>query len=192
MGGNDSLIQRLNRDFETAQVQGFTAGTSHAQEEDPILRRTPINYGNQQCQHTAFIFNLVGAPELTQKWSRAVIDSVYRKVSPYDGYRGDEDQGQMGALAVLMKIGLFQVDGGCSEDPVYQIGSPIFDRIEIELNPDYYPGGRFVISGTPNSSENIYIQSLKLNDQAVTDFQIRHSDLVKGGVLDLIKMKNDE
>ncbi len=185
MGGNDSLVSRLNRDFEIAQQQGFTAGRSHEQEEHPLLSRTPINYGNQPSLHTAFIFNLAGAPHLTQKWSRAVIDSVYSQVSPYHGYRGDEDQGQMGALAVLMKIGLFQVDGGCAEDPLYQIGSPVFDRIEIDLHPDYYPGGRFVISGTPNSGENIYIHSLKLNGEVLTKFEVKHSEITSGGVLEM-------
>ena len=185
MGGTDSLVKRLNGDFEVAQLQGFTAGKSHDQENDPNLRRVPINYGNQPSMHTAFIFNLAGAPELTQKWSRAVIDSIYTKVSPYDGYNGDEDQGQMGALAVLMKIGLFQVDGGCTEDPVYQIGSPIFDKIEIDLNPDYYPGGKFIINCINNSHENFYIQNLKLNDQPLDQFFIKHSELVAGGELEM-------
>jgi putative alpha-1,2-mannosidase len=132
---------------------------------------------------TAFIFNAAGAPHLTQKWSRAVVDSVYRKVSPYDGYNGDEDQGQMGSLAVLMKIGLFQLDGGTTSDPIYQIGSPIFDKVEIDLNPDYYEGGKFIIETINNSDENVYIKSISLNGQPLDRVYIKHSEIVNGGRL---------
>ena len=38
------------------------------------------------------------------------LKAAYCDVTPYGGYRDDEDQGQMGALGVLMAIGLF--DGG--------------------------------------------------------------------------------
>ena len=43
------------------------------------------------------------------------VKAAYSDVTPYGGYRDDEDQGQMGALGVLMAIGLFEVDGGCAE-----------------------------------------------------------------------------
>ena len=35
----------------------------------------------------------------------------------------------MGALGVLMAIGLFEVDGGCAEKPFYEITSPLFDKV---------------------------------------------------------------
>jgi predicted alpha-1,2-mannosidase len=183
MGGKDSLIMRLNSAFEEASVLGFTSGKSHDKETQKKLSSIPINYGNQPSMQTAFIFNVVGAPYLTQKWSRAVVDSVYTKVSPYDGYNGDEDQGQMGALAVLMKIGLFQLDGGTTSDPIYQIGSPIFDKIDIDLNPDYYEGGKFTIETINNSKENIYIKSATLNGQPLDRFYLKHSEIVNGGRL---------
>ncbi len=186
MGGNDKLVERLNRSFEQASKQGFTAGKSHDKETEKELSRVPINYGNQPSMQTAYIFNAVGAPWLTQKWSRAVIDSVYSGLSPYTGYNGDEDQGQMGSLAVLMKIGLFQLDGGTTKDPVYQIGSPIFDYIEIQLNKEYYQGDRFMIRTHNNSRENIYIQSLKLNGKTLDRYYLLHSEIVKGGELELI------
>ncbi|MBK7651537.1 MAG: glycoside hydrolase family 92 protein [Flammeovirgaceae bacterium] len=80
-------------------------------------------------------------------------------------YNGDEDQGQMGALGVLMAIGLFQMDGGVSLNSPYEITSPIFDKIEIALNSDYYPGKKFIISTKNNFPENVYIQSAKLNGE---------------------------
>jgi len=186
MGGKEKLVERLNNSFEEAAKQGFTAGKSHDQETQKKLSRVPINYGNQPSMQTAFIFNVTGAPWLTQKWSRAVVDSVYSGLSPYTGYNGDEDQGQMGSLAVLMKIGLFQLDGGTTKDPVYQIGSPVFDYIEIALNSDYYEGKQFVIRTINNSKENVYIQSLKLNGVVLNRYYLHHSEIIAGGELELV------
>jgi putative alpha-1,2-mannosidase len=132
---------------------------------------------------TAFIFNAVGEPWLTQKWSRAVIDSVYSGVSPYVGFNGDEDQGLMGSLSVLMKIGLFQLDAGAKDNPAYQIGSPIFDEITITLDNRYYTGKTFKITTSNNSRENIYIQSVKLNGKLLTRMYLLHKEIVSGGEL---------
>lgn len=46
----------------------------------------------------------------------------------------------MGALGVLMSIGLFQMDGGASVNSFFEITTPFFDEIEIELHPTYYSG----------------------------------------------------
>ena len=146
MGGRETAVRRLDQAFREAEPMGFTSGKSHDQETREQNRRIPINYGNQPSIQTAFIFNELGAPDLTQKWSRRVVDAVQSGLTPHTGYNGDEDQGLMGALAVLMKIGLFQPDGGVTPDPVYQVGSPVFDRIEIDLQDRYYAGGTFTLS----------------------------------------------
>ena len=185
MGGDHELVRRLDQAFSEAQKQGFTSGKSHDKENREQNRRVPINYGNQPSMQTAFIFNVAGAPWLTQKWSREVVNKVYSKVSPYDGYNGDEDQGLMGSLAVLMKIGLFQLDGGVSADPVYQISSPLFDRITIQTDPDFYSGRPFVIAAKNNSSLNPYIQSMSLNGKPLSRYYLYHHEIVAGGQLEL-------
>ena len=183
MGGTDVAVQRLDQAFREAEKSGFTSGKSHDQETQAQNRRVPINYGNQPSMQTAFIFNELGAPELTQKWSRRVVGAVHSGLSPYSGYNGDEDQGLMGSLAVLMKIGLFQLDGGTTPDPVYQLGSPVFDRIEIDLDSDYYPGGQFVILAKDNTPDNVYIQSASLNGKPLERRFLRHSEIAAGGTL---------
>ncbi|NND31043.1 MAG: glycoside hydrolase family 92 protein, partial [Saprospiraceae bacterium] len=111
MGGKDKAIQKLNTSFEKSESHDFTSGKSHNNETQRELRRVYINYGNQPSMQTAFIFNHAGAPWLTQYWSRKVVEKVYNDLSPESGYSGDEDQGLMGSLAVLMKLGLFSMDG---------------------------------------------------------------------------------
>lgn len=187
MGGKDVLLERLDKDFRAAEKQGFTSGKAHADETIKTLRRSPINYGNQPSMQTAFIFSAAGAPWKTQYWSRKVVDEVYSHLSPERGYNGDEDQGLMGSLAVLMKIGLFQLTAGVEEDPIYYIGSPIFDEITIQLNREYYLGNTFTIQTIGNSPDAIYVSSMTLNGERLERPYLRHSEIVNGGKL-VLKM----
>jgi hypothetical protein len=82
-------------------------------------------------------------------------------------------------------MGLFEMDGGASTEPAYEIASPIFNKITISLDPKYYPGKEFVIEAKNVSSKNRYIQSAKLNGQPLNKFWFRHSELIKGGRLEL-------
>lgn len=196
MGGNEKTVKKLNKLFESAEKSRFTSFDPFAVKRKTQSLSQPkakpknefitINYGNQPSMQTAFIFNYLGQPWLTQYWSRTVVKEVYEGISPDDGYCGDEDQGLMGSLSVLMKMGLFSMDGGCGVDPVYELGSPCFDRIVISLNNDYYPGKEVVIDVKNNSPDHVYIQSAKLNDKTINDFIIKHSDLIKGAKLELV------
>ena len=192
MGGKENAVNKLNRQFEQAAKIGFTAGTAHAQEEHPEYSRIPINYGNQPSIQTAFIFNHLGRPDLTQYWSRQVVRSVYEGVSTSRGYNGDEDQGLMGALSVLMKIGLFQMSGGTEANPIYEIGSPVFKKIEIELNPKYYGGDRFTLETKNNSDENVYVHSASFNGKRLRGYAIHHNEVVRGGTLRLEMAKSNK
>ncbi|MCL6103329.1 MAG: glycoside hydrolase family 92 protein, partial [Bacteroidetes bacterium] len=121
---------------------------------------------------------------VAQKWVREVKEA-YSDTTAYGGYYGDEDQGQMGALGVLMAIGLFEVDGGANATPYYEITSPVFDEVKITLNHDYYPGKTFRIIARDNSKENMYIQSARLNGKEWQKCWFPHYLLVKGGTLEL-------
>jgi predicted alpha-1,2-mannosidase len=187
MDGADLAVTRLNREFEATRQYRFC--NEHPDNEaltgEKYVNdlRTWTNYSNQPVSHQAFIFNHAGAPWLTQYWSRTVVDSVFTRMSPFFGYQGDEDQGQMGALAVLMKIGLFQMSGGCDEDPIYEIGSPVFDKVTIHLNQKYYKVKTFSIETTNNDSNSPYIQSATINGKPLNNYYFRHSDIQKGAKL---------
>jgi predicted alpha-1,2-mannosidase len=185
MGGNEIMAQRLDSSFRTAEKLGFTSGKSHSQELIEEYSRIPINYGNQPSIQTAFVFNHIQHPWLTQYWSRKVVDKAFSDLSPSYGYNGDEDQGLMGSLAVLMKIGLFEMKSGCDEKPVLEIGSPIFDKITIYLDDRFFEGETFVIETSNNSPENMYVQSARLNDILLDSPFFFFEDLVKGGKLKL-------
>lgn len=183
IGGRDAFNTKLNSSFEKASSHGFVSIKSLDKAETTKSRRIYINYGNQPSMQTAFLFNYSGQPWRTQYWSREVLDKVYSGVSPQKGYSGDEDQGLMGALAVIMKMGLFSTRGGAARKPVYEIASPIFDKITISLDPAFYPGGSFVIEAKNNPEKNFYVQSANLNGEDLSKAWFYHEDLIKGGKL---------
>ena len=89
----------------------------------------------------------------------------------------------MGALGVLMAIGLFEVDGGAAQRPVYDITSPLFDEVIIHLDNRYYNGKTFRILTQNNSAENMYIQNAWLNGKLWNSFQFYHDTFIQGGEL---------
>lgn len=176
-GGADKYIERLNANFEKSEPYGFFRSNK-------TKEGNWTDYGNQPGTGMAHLFNYAGAPWLTQKWVRKV-KAAYSDVTPYGGYRDDEDQGQMGALGVLMAIGLFEVDGGCAEKSFYEITSPLFDKVTIHLDNRYYPGKTFQIITVGNSADNMYIQRASFNGKKWNKCWFYHEDFIKGGTLEL-------
>ena len=142
----------------------------------------PVVQGNQQSMHFAFLFNYADTPWNTQRWSRSILDRYYG-YGIANAYLGDEDQGQMSAWAIMTSIGLFQTDGGCRVDPVYEIASPIFEEVTIDLGERYGRGKKFTIKAHNASRRNIYVQSARLNGRQLDTFHFPASELLQGGEL---------
>ncbi|MCG8311203.1 MAG: GH92 family glycosyl hydrolase [Cytophagales bacterium] len=185
MGGKEKAAAKLNLSFEKASELEFTSGKAHDKETEERNRRIPINYGNQPSTQTAFVFNHISHPWLTQYWSREVVEQAFGGLSPGQGYNGDEDQGLMGSLAVLMKLGLFEMKSGNEIEPQLELGSPIFDRAIIHLNSKYFAGGKIELITHENSSKNRYIRSAKLNGIPHNSQFLNFRDLVKGARIEL-------
>jgi len=110
-------------------------------------------------------------------------DVAYYGSIPYHGWEGDEDEGQMAAWFVMSAMGLFEMDGGVTDPPMLDLGSPLFEKITITLDAEYYDGGRFEIVVHNNSKENLYIQSATLNGRRLEVPRISWFDVVQGGRL---------
>jgi putative alpha-1,2-mannosidase len=82
-------------------------------------------------------------------------------------------------------MGLFSLKGTVSQQPVYDITSPVFDEITITLDSSYYAGKKFVIKTYNNSKENCYIQKAQLNGKPLNNFWFYHKDFAKGGLLEI-------
>jgi putative alpha-1,2-mannosidase len=92
------------------------------------------------------------------------------------GIPGDDDGGETSSWYVLSAIGFYPV---CPGSPVYEIGSPIFEKSVIRLAD----GKEFTIVAHHVSAQNKYIQSAQLNGKPLDKPWFRHSDLVGGGTL---------
>jgi predicted alpha-1,2-mannosidase len=141
-----------------------------------------VDLGNEPNLQAPFLFNYSGKPWLTQKYSRKVLRDYY-ELSPYTGWIGEEDEGQLSAHFVLLAMGLFEMDGGCAVRPYYDLSGPLFKQVILHLDPAYYPGGTFTIEARGNSEKNLYIQSATLNGRPLNEARLLHDDLVKGGKL---------
>jgi predicted alpha-1,2-mannosidase len=175
--GHDRFISRLTEAFEKSAPTRFNAAGDR-------MADYPINQGNQPTMQVAWLFNWAGAPWLTQKWARAVLEAYYG-FNPADAYLGDEDQGQMSSWFVMSSLGLFEVDGGCRVNPVYEIGSPLYPRITLHLSQEHYGGKTFVIDARNASVTNPYIQSARLNGQPLNRWWLRWDEVKNGGHLEL-------
>ena len=149
-----------------------------------MFERTPKNYfwnqyynhANEPVHHVPFLFNRLGAPELTQKWTQDICRNAYKNAVL--GLVGNEDVGQMSAWYVLASSGIHPI---CPGNPCYEITSPVFEKVEFRLDLAYAKGKSFVIKTYNNSPENIYIQSAQLNGKPYDKSYLMHSDLIKGG-----------
>lgn len=182
--GKDEFNNRLEKGFETSAPHNFNSEHLGTNSLDG-MGVLPVNHGNQPNMQASYLFNYSGKPWLTQKWASEIMEKYYGS-TPETGWLGDEDQGQMGAWYVMSAMGLFEMDGGASVKPIYEIGSPRFEKVTIHLDEKYYPGGKFEIYAKNASKENIYIQSAKLNGKKLDGPWFYHADLVKGGKLELI------
>ena len=176
MGGPEVLAEKLNYAFEQATPSHFVYTYSGGH----------VSYANQPGCSNAHVFNHADHPWLSQYWVRRVSQQAYGGTNPNIGYGGhDEDQGQMGGVSALMKLGLFSLRGTCSKEPVYEITTPEFDEITIKLDPRYYSGEAFRIKTHNNLKANCYIQKAELNGKALTNCWFYHKDFAKGGLLEL-------
>ena len=89
----------------------------------------------------------------------------------------------MSAWLVMASLGLFQIDGGCNATPIFEIASPLYEKVVIDLGKRYGRGDKFTIIANGASRKNKYVQSASLNGKALTKFWFPASELLKGGEL---------
>ena len=181
--GADVFNQRLDSIFTVSQKLIFSGGTEVGAFAG---LQTLYNHGNQPCLHISWLFNEAGRPSLTQKWVRAILDEFYGTDGIHGyGYGQDEDQGQLGAWYVIASLGMFDVKGLTDSTPSFALGSPVFDKITIQLNNQYYKGKEFVIEAKNNSKENVYVQQYRLNGEVYPAIRIPFETITVGGRLEM-------
>ncbi len=133
-------------------------------------------HGNGPSQHIPYMFNFAGRWDLTQKTVKKIMQSDYG-INP-GGLSGNDDAGQMSAWYVFSAMGFYPLCPGSNQ---YQLSSPVFDKITLSLDKDYYPKGKFTVEGGKNNRYGIFTQA-KINGKD-TGYSIMHDDIKNGGKL---------
>lgn len=159
MGGDKSFVNQLQKVFDDNQFD--------------MANEPDIAY--------PFLFNYVKGEEWrTQKTVRALAEEYFQNKP--DGLPGNDDTGTMSAWLVYSMMGIYPASIG---DNRYQITSPVFDKIEVSLDSEYYSEKKFTVLTKNNSKANIFIQSIKLNGNLLKRYWMTHDEIVNGGVLEL-------
>lgn len=167
MGGTEKVL---------ADLDNFFANTP-----DNLLWNQYYNHANEPVHFVPFLYNELGQPWKTQKWTRFICGHAYSD-DPATGLVGNDDAGQMSAWYVLSAAGLHPV---CPGDTRMEITSPVFREVAFTTDSKYASGRTFTVKASGNSPENIYIQSAKLNGKELKVPYIDFADIAAGGVLEL-------
>lgn len=153
-GGNDRFIARLDTMFDQRYYW----------------------HGNEPGHQTVYLYNHAGAPWKTQSRIPGIIREEYSTGA--GGLSGNEDGGQMSAWLVFSMMGLYPT---CPGVPYYDIGTPLFDEINIHTGSQ-----TFTIKAENRSATHLYIQSATLNGKPFSKAYLLHEEIIKGGTLVLV------
>jgi predicted alpha-1,2-mannosidase len=173
-GGNRPFIEKLDRLF--TEDLGRARWLYYASHPDATGNIGQYVAGNEPGFHVPYLYNYAGEPWKTQKRIRMIMESWFR--NDLMGIPGDEDGGGMTAYYVFSAMGFYPVTAGM---PVYNIGSPVFEKITLHLEN----GKTFVIKARDSSWSNKYIQSARMNGNPLNRPWFTHEDIVGGGTLEL-------
>ncbi|HKJ46868.1 MAG TPA: GH92 family glycosyl hydrolase [Balneolales bacterium] len=113
---------------------------------------------------------------------KAVRETMKEDFTPNaDGLPGNDDCGVTSAWYVFSALGFYPANPVSGK---YRLGSPLFKKVVIHLNPKYYAGNLFIIKADNASGQNIYVKSVKLNGQTYKKTYITHSDIENGGLIE--------
>ena len=175
MGGEGKFENRLDQLFR--QGLGRSKYETWAKFPDFTGIVGQYSMGNEPSFHIPYLYNFTDSPWKAQKKIRMLLNAWYP--DNIFGIPGDEDGGGMCAFVVFSCMGFYPITPGL---PIYTIGSPVFEKITIDL-----PNGKqFTVSAPGCSETNKYIQKAYLNGKELDGPWFTHDDLVNGGHLKLI------
>lgn len=175
LGGKDAFVKRLDALFN--EPTHISKWQFMGQFPDATGLNGMFVTGNEPSFHIPYLYNYAGQPWRTQRRIREIMDMWFDD-RPL-GIPGDEDGGGLCSWYVFSAMGFYPVTPGSGE---YAIGSPFFNKIEIQL-PD---NKTFTVVAKNCSKKNKYIQSATLNGKELNRPFIHHTDIIHGGKLHLI------
>ncbi len=148
---------------------------------EDFLTQEGYDPGNFADLNAPYLFDAVPGQEWkTQKYARKFLAQNYGPNA--DGLPGHDQAGALSAWYVFSAMGFYPV---CPGSLLYQLGSPLFQKVEIDIDKSFYAGDNLVIKTLNNSPRNLYVQSVDFNGIPTKSFLLTHDQLTRGGVLAL-------
>ena len=169
MGGRDSFVRKLDALFSASEK---VVGDGSTVDVTGLIGQ--YVHGNEPSHHVIYFYPQVGEPDKAAERIREVFDKFY--LPKPDGLCGNDDCGQMSAWCLFSAMGFYPFNPCGGE---YVIGAPQIPKVTLNLAKDKV----FTMTAKNLSKENKYVESLTLNGKPITDWKIRHSDIMNGGEL---------
>ena len=176
MGGRAAFLNKLDSLFVQPER---TDGMGFVPDVTGLIGQ--YAHGNEPSHHVAYFYTLAGKPSRTAEVVREVCDRFYG-VKAGD-LCGNDDCGQMSAWYVFAAMGFYPCNPCGGE---YIIGAPQLPRVECKVKSvtcKVEDERVFTVIAKNLSKENKYVKSVTLNGKPVTDWKIRHADIMAGGEL---------
>lgn len=111
----------------------------------------------------------------TQKETQRLLNKYF--TTKPDGIPGNDDTGTMSSWAIFNMIGLYP---DCPGVPEYTLTTPVFDKVTIHLNPQFYQEKEIVIETDRKQPGILTIGNVTLNNKKLNKFRITHDELIHG------------
>jgi predicted alpha-1,2-mannosidase len=173
-GSSTQYSTYVPQDFDTL-VNLLGGKEAAARWFDRLFDRQLYTQGNEPDLLAPYTYIFLGRQDRTAERVRAILAHEYD--TGRAGLPGNDDAGTMSSWYIWSSVGLYPLAG----QPIYFIGSPVFNTITIHLE-----GGKsFFIRAINNSSSAKYVQGAELNGKPLHRAWLTHSELVAGGRLTL-------
>jgi predicted alpha-1,2-mannosidase len=172
MGSRKFFAEKLDTLFLEGNAEEISKGN-----EDILGRIGEYWHGNEPSHHIAFLYDYAGQPWKTQKIVRHIITTFYGNKP--NSLSGNDDCGQMSAWYLFNTMGFYPV---CPSSNIYVIGTPCAEKVTMKLGN----GNTFIMTAKNYSSENKYIQSVKLNGKVWNKTYITYKEVANGGTLEFV------
>ena len=170
MGGREAFVEKLDSLFT---MDSSTHGTGTTVDVSGLIGQ--YAHGNEPSHHVIYLYTIAGEPDkaadlIRETWTTQYLDGP-------EGLSGNDDCGQMSAWYIFSAMGFYPVNPCGGE---YVIGAPQLPKMTVHL-----PGGKdFTVIAEGISPERHRVESVALNGKPLTDWKIRHEDILAGGTLE--------
>ncbi|SCK58742.1 GH92 family glycosyl hydrolase [Streptomyces sp. WMMB 322] len=180
-GGREATEKRLDSFFaydELTEDPRRTAGEEWVAGPYEYYDSDKYNPQNEHDLLAPYTYLSTGSP---WKTTDVVDAALCRFTDSPEGVTGNDDLGTMSSWMVLSAMGIYPVAPGAD---TWALNTPAFERVELTLDRDRYPEGRFTIRAPRERESDRYIRSVSAGGSQISRTWISTDDIRRGRSLD--------